>query len=488
MRCPYCGQEHPDDFKFCSEIGKSISQLKACTNPDCPDFGKHILPAEAKFCPRCGQSLYRDVQKEQERENANNGITCYNIVLGETTVTMLQDEYNLSMDIVNEGDINIYKLSDSIFCITKAEVAPIVGIQIEDIKNNIDIASEILRTQGELTPTKLKSVCRKRNWQYRCDDEKKVIIILQTDIKIRCICCYFDDDLLTGIDVLYLPKCPHCNSLESAQLESIDDTEGIILRCKHCRRKYSLVEAFSKEIETCPNCGSDDFDDNGNGYVQYTCNKCGYIWGDGENEEDKDEDNQDDKKQIDQFFPVSGIVLEQSTVEDAERQLYRYSKIEYCDSGLVIAWDNGAQIRKEARCNLFTTIYLTNHDYMPAIWRIRGFKWDLSYEQWIALFKKLHFRVIQTQSPRISSWNNGKDPDYFDADFVAIANDNSIKFALDFSLGRQGTKASSKSTLYSITACSPSYDVGYTNGIGMRVNFDNLEHIYECTLGPAKEI
>ena len=31
--------------------------MKACSNPDCPDCGKYILPAEAKYCPRCGRPI-----------------------------------------------------------------------------------------------------------------------------------------------------------------------------------------------------------------------------------------------------------------------------------------------------------------------------------------------------------------------------------------------------------------------------------------------
>ena len=58
MKCPHCNGEHPDSYKFCPETGEEIvSQFKACTNEDCPDYGKHILPLEAKFCPRCGQPI-----------------------------------------------------------------------------------------------------------------------------------------------------------------------------------------------------------------------------------------------------------------------------------------------------------------------------------------------------------------------------------------------------------------------------------------------
>ncbi len=58
MKCPYCGQEHPDNFNFCPVTGQRIvPQFKACTNEQCPDFGKYILPLDSRFCPRCGHPV-----------------------------------------------------------------------------------------------------------------------------------------------------------------------------------------------------------------------------------------------------------------------------------------------------------------------------------------------------------------------------------------------------------------------------------------------
>ena len=66
MKCPYCGQEHPDNAKFCMETGQRlIPQNRACPNADCPDFGKYILPLEAKFCPRCGAKLEDESVNEE---------------------------------------------------------------------------------------------------------------------------------------------------------------------------------------------------------------------------------------------------------------------------------------------------------------------------------------------------------------------------------------------------------------------------------------
>ena len=69
MKCPYCGQEHPDNAKFCMETGQRLMpQNRACHNAGCPDFGKYILPLEAKFCPICGAKLesIKDSVKTQD--------------------------------------------------------------------------------------------------------------------------------------------------------------------------------------------------------------------------------------------------------------------------------------------------------------------------------------------------------------------------------------------------------------------------------------
>ena len=75
MKCIHCNQEHPDDFMFCPKTGAKIEpQLKACTNEECRDYGKRILPMEAKFCPRCGKEI--DGQKgsgKKEETNKANG-------------------------------------------------------------------------------------------------------------------------------------------------------------------------------------------------------------------------------------------------------------------------------------------------------------------------------------------------------------------------------------------------------------------------------
>lgn len=57
MKCPHCNQNHPDDYQFCPVTGKKMESLKACSNPKCLEYGKHLLPTDSLFCPKCGHEL-----------------------------------------------------------------------------------------------------------------------------------------------------------------------------------------------------------------------------------------------------------------------------------------------------------------------------------------------------------------------------------------------------------------------------------------------
>lgn len=89
MKCPYCGQEHPDNFKFCPNTAKAIAtQLKACTNKCCPDCGKFILPIDSKFCSTCGSSVIG------KSDSSEVFLSFFDIVLGDTNIYNVDaDEY-----------------------------------------------------------------------------------------------------------------------------------------------------------------------------------------------------------------------------------------------------------------------------------------------------------------------------------------------------------------------------------------------------------
>ena len=267
------------------------------------------------------------------------------------------------------------------------------------------------------------------------------------------------------------PNCPNCSS------DDVDDDGSVYLQytCNDCGHNWGHDDTVE-----CPECGSDDVENDGTDYLQYTCNDCGHNWGDDEDEDDFDDDEEENFSHplsLNDFFPVCGITLNKSTVKDAERQSYRYAEIEYCDGGCVIAFSkngeyHGAQIRKEANSNLFTNIYITSSDIMFPEWSRLGFDWKLSYNDWISLFKRMGFTIIQTEEPRIESWEHG--PDYFYTKIVAISKDYSLKFELVFSYGSDGNTRYSRSTLYSISVYSKDYSYDYGGHI-CKKTFYNIE-------------
>lgn len=69
MKCPHCGQEHPDDFKFCPISGQPLApQTKVCGNPACKYSN---VPIEAKFCPRCRFDFSQESFQEDNENNRN---------------------------------------------------------------------------------------------------------------------------------------------------------------------------------------------------------------------------------------------------------------------------------------------------------------------------------------------------------------------------------------------------------------------------------
>lgn len=93
-----------------------------------------------------------------------------------------------------------------------------------------------------------------------------------------------------GIDMI---ECPECGSDDVED----DGSNCIQYKCNDCGHIWGDEEDDvndEKEDEDdeeeseneifCPECGSDDITDDGSNYLQYECNDCGHIWGDDDDE------------------------------------------------------------------------------------------------------------------------------------------------------------------------------------------------------------
>ena len=441
-------------------------------------------------------------------------------ILGETSMNEFED------DLIDNGSIIHYELDNGVTFLGATESDTFIAAAVDStMSSNNKLPKEWSNILGCRFGTSHKRCCKalsEKGFEIIFNEDWEITVVSPSK-NYRIFLC-FDDETSKFVALLItLNECPYCNSNNFA-LRRIN-AETFVPYCTDCNKLYLPFDGESEELDEveenetpscpncysddvnddgsdylqytcndcghnwghddtveCPECGSDDVENDGTDYLQYTCNDCGHNWGDDEDEDDFDDDEEENYSHplsLNDFFPVCGITLNKSTVKDAERQSYRYAEIEYCDGGCVIAWANnsehggkGAQIRKEENSNLFTDIYITNSDIMFSEWSRLGFDWKLSYNDWISLFKRMGFTIIQTEEPKIKSWEHG--PDYLDTTVVAISKDYSLKFELKFSFGREGNTQYSRSTLYSISVYSKDYSYDYGGHIGKKT-FYNIE-------------
>ena len=415
MICPYCGQEHPDIFQFCPVTGKKIeiikestSELIACTNPLCDDYGKKILPADSRFCPTCGTGLNNSLSV------ISILMSLYDITLGKTNIYDIDaDEYIKGDSPILENEkvisINHYtRHGGNISFVARYSDKKVFGLIINSLSdfeipspwisigvdsNNITLSFEKTLGKCGFDLEEFEDNEGKHVFSYKqlntglflvlvIDNEWLVIFLCTEEMKNRSYQEFVSRDFQDEEDDndVEVPSCPKC---DSDNVE--DDGSGYLqYKCNDCGNIWG-----HDDKEECPECGSHDIEDDGTGYLQYKCNNCDNIWGD-DDEDLNDEEYSESFKalSLDDFFPVCGITLDKSTVNDARRQAYRFDKIERCDGGLVIAWWKGIQIRKESECDLFTHIYMTRSDKMFPEWNKFDFDWNLSYNEWISLFRE----------------------------------------------------------------------------------------------------
>ena len=56
MRCPICGEEHPNDVPICPNTGEQLKKM--CLNQDCSYYRERIFDLGQDNCPCCGQPLF----------------------------------------------------------------------------------------------------------------------------------------------------------------------------------------------------------------------------------------------------------------------------------------------------------------------------------------------------------------------------------------------------------------------------------------------
>lgn len=342
MRCPHCGQEHPDNFQFCPATGKKIEIIKestsgliACTNPSCDDYGKKVLPADSRFCPTCGTGL----------NNSSSVISIlmslYDITLGKTNIYDIDaDEYIKGDSPILENEkvisINHYtrhggnisfdaKYSDKkvfgliINRFSDFEIpSPWISIGVDP--NDITLSFEKILGKCGFDLEEFEDNEGKLVFSYKqlniglflvlvIDNEGLGIFLCTEEMKNRFYHEFVSRDFQDEEDDndVEVPSCPKCGSDDVK-----DDGSGYLqYECNDCGNIWG-----HDDKEECPECGSHDIEDDGTDYLQYECNNCGHIWGD-------DESDDDDQNYNDAIFQkLCSIVIDKLGVDKNEVTLW----------------------------------------------------------------------------------------------------------------------------------------------------------------------
>lgn len=96
---------------------------------------------------------------------------------------------------------------------------------------------------------------------------------------------------------------------------------------------------------------------------------------------------------------------------------------------------------------VFTTLIWGKYDgVFPPLWKSKGFSWELSYDEWMTIFKSLGYIITVTEEP-CQREVNGRI--MLKAKFKASP-DGTLRFELWFDYGNDGYYTSSSKTLDTI--------------------------------------
>lgn len=140
---------------------------------------------------------------------------------------------------------------------------------------------------------------------------------------------------------------------------------------------------------------------------------------------------------INDFFPIFGFTLGKTTWKQAEDmghvvEIWKEGPRRYTDVGDIRFEDEKGE-------GVFTFLmWLQGNTDFPPLWKSKGFSWNLSYDEWTVVFKKLGFKVTESRLNEINSES---------ASFEALSSDGALSFELEFVFGENDHYTSSPKTL-----------------------------------------
>ena len=367
--------------------------------------------------------------------------------LGETSKNEFED------DLSDDGYIIHYDLSDGVTLLGATEGDTFIAAMVDSTKSSNNKLpkewSNLLGCRFGASHEKCRRALSEKDFDIILDSDAD-ILVLSPNNKYR-IHLFFDVNTSKFVAFLItLNECPYCNSKNFTFFVK-PNTEIHMSCCVDCCRSYLPFEVESEELDeaedeetlSCPNCSSDDVDDDGSDYLQYTCNDCGHnwghddtvecpecgsddvendgtdnlqykcnacgeIWGDCEDdevydngdEEDYDEDTDSAGNQMSEYYEAFGFVVGKSTKYDIQRQ------------GGVLVPDsdygehqmpNGIEVYFFNNSHTVDNITIREKasNSIPYFYKNLGIYWGISKIEFRRIFENLGFKVREYKSEHI---------------------------------------------------------------------------------------
>ena len=147
------------------------------------------------------------------------------------------------------------------------------------------------------------------------------------------------------------------------------------------------------------------------------------------------------------LFPLHGVTLGKTTVDELKRLGTHSTMINdrtkqpynlYEINGVDFWYDRGVA----------HNMYMPNFKKIPDKWHGMGFSWRLSYQEWLAVLKKLGYETVVTKPPKTEQYE-GKP--CFTAEVMAYYQSQGVRYALQLNFNyNKGASVTDSQTLYSI--------------------------------------
>ena len=393
-----------------------------------------------QICEKCGKN---PCECNTNPISSDNFFPYKGFTLGETSMNDFED------DSIDEGYIIHYDLDNGVTMLGATGGDTFIAAGVDStIPSNNKLPKEWCNLLG----------CRFGTFREKCRRaliEKDFEIILDEDTEIIVVSPSKKYRIHLALDVytskfvallITLNECPHCKSNNFALRKM--NAEMHISYCSDCNEYYlpfpideSENDEDDLELPNCPNCGSDDVDDDGSDYLQYTCNDCGHnwghddtvecpqcgsddvendgtdnlqykcnacghMWGDCEDDDDFDDDNDDTDNagnQMSEYYYALNIIVGKTTKSEILKEGGIFVKSKYGENADYYEMPNGThvQLYKDSVC--VVRFHKDTWNNIPYIYKNIGLFWGIDKANFRHIFEYLGFDVYEHDSIYITA-------------------------------------------------------------------------------------